>query len=390
MKAGAKRGRELVAATGDLVLFTSSAEAASEAGGAPREIEIIREGQIADDPARTIVITRQHLDEMAANKRVLDTDPVVDREHESRIPFNTASARGWVKSLRVGPSTKDPSKMSLFGTVEWTAEGTEDVVGKRFRYISGGVLWNARHPEKGTSIGTVLNHVALTRDPRVKGMSPLTANTLAVDDAREETHMEQTLKDKLVVLFGGASDEAALLAAVQQHGPKITAAIGGKAHGFLGAQALAALGLGAESTFSDVEAKITALASRAGAADQLGARVAELEQKEVEREVQIAIDTFRVEPAEKEELLALAKAQPALFRSLLAKRSPRKPSERITTADKARGSNRAEAQTKKVEEYMTAHKGDNDGDGVTWAQALTACAKADPELFSTLAVGEEE
>lgn len=361
-----------------LALFSAGV---ADGKAAPAEIEIIREGQIADGP-KPIPITSEHIREMVANFSALVDEPPVDREHESALAFNEAGARGWVKSLRAAPSSKTPKKLSLYGAIDWTAEGTDDVVGKRYRYVSGGVVWQRKDPETGKSLGAALDHVALVKNARVKGMAPL---TLSAGAAGEENPMNEELRSKLVLLFGAAkdADEVVLLSHVQKYEKEIVAIASGKGAPllFLGAEPLARLGLDGAATFVEVKGKINELAGKAGELVTLGARVVELETKQLEAEVDQVIAEFKAAPAERAELLELARSNVKLFRALISKREPMSPGRAglRTPKDKARGdvaTEKAKAQKKAIADFMASNK------DATYTVALMECSKADPVLFA--------
>jgi phage I-like protein len=146
---------------------------------------------------------------------------LVDRDHFSTDPTQSSAAAGWITSLanRTG---------ELWGQIRWTADGERDIKGGMFRMLSP--LWrvsdcadlgnNRLRPMR-------LESVALTNEPLLKGMVPL-SNRDQNNNAQGEVKMDyRTEIVKLLSLPADATDEqiAPALANAAIAGPAIKARV---------------------------------------------------------------------------------------------------------------------------------------------------------------------
>ena len=190
------------------------------------------------------------------------------------------------------------------------------------------------------------------------------------------------LEKRLIELFGAPSDAdaEALLALLRDKEPLLKMGLTYKTPAaLLSAPALSALKLGTAATAEEVSAKIVMLGESQGASGELQRRIAQLEEQGLVREVDTAIDTFSIAPAEREGLLKLAKSDVTLFRDIVSKREKRPPGGlRIVTPPAPSGRQVVEKQDVAIKAYLAepAHKDE------TYAQAIAALLKSQPALFS--------
>lgn len=318
-------------------------DAGEHVPGRPVEVEVILAG---DYKLRNLLVTEKVMKEMILNHERSGVDPAVDREHESWSPmaFEPSPAMGWVKSLAVGPSVKDPNRLALKATVEWTDIGANAVRSKHYRYISAGIDFGARDRQTGKPIGVMLDHVALVKHPFVQHMQPLSLSAAA------PLPQEKPMKPVLLALgLKEDADEAAALSALE--------ALTKKA--------------------ADKDAEIAALKSSQAT---IQASLAKLQEdakaeklKNLESKLDAKISAFAIDPAEKAELMKLAAVDAAMFESLIALRQPRDPSGPKLV--RASGADRKALRESAIADHMKLN-------GSSYVDAFTALATEKPELFT--------
>jgi hypothetical protein len=319
---------------------------AETADGLPTTIQIAREGQWLLHSEGPFKLTVQTFEEVIANHQRYGVDPFFDREHESLFYAAPVESRGWARELFVRPDPADASRAALFARVEWTDIGALEVGRKYFRYVSMGIDLTAKDTETGAPIGARLIQIALCKNPFIKGMQPLSLT----DESQGEEERTMALK--------------------------------------LGAETLKALALKDGAPEEALEPAILALAQKAARADQLDgelralkAELAQAAEREIEREVDAAVEAGKVTPAERPQYLRLAQRDRELFRELVAKRETQRPTpvaqppkERTLHDDTGRQSE----QSRLIAEYRKQHE------GVSFSDALVACAERHPALFREL------
>ncbi len=135
---------------------------------------------------------------------------LVDFDHFSHSSERTSAAAGWIMALR---AESEPAKApGLWAQIRWSDLGETAVRGGRYRLVSP--VWNRSDcevvdGEENKVRPLRLSRVALTNDPNLKGLVPLTNRT----EAKEET---MDYKSKLLELLGlkaEATDEQIVTAA---------------------------------------------------------------------------------------------------------------------------------------------------------------------------------
>jgi phage I-like protein len=96
---------------------------------------------------------------------------LVDFDHFSQDPQHPTAAAGWITKLEARPS-------GLWAQIRFSDLGQEAIIGGRYRSLSP--VWQASDCQKidsadGKTLRPMrLDRVALTNDPNIKGMAPLT------------------------------------------------------------------------------------------------------------------------------------------------------------------------------------------------------------------------
>lgn len=164
---------------------------------------------------RNFELTAKTFEQMAKNHADAGVDPAVDREHESWFSMAGNPALGWVKALDIKPASVDKRRSALVATVQFNNLGQEAVKQGHFRYVSMGMDKAGKHRMSGDSIGAVLDHLALVKNPFIQGMRPLSlALSSKLGRLVEEEPMEalaQKLRDALG-LSADASEEQIIVA----------------------------------------------------------------------------------------------------------------------------------------------------------------------------------
>lgn len=137
----------------------------------------MEEKRVLAEPTRLAKI----VENWRANVRGVDV--AIDQVHDP-----DRGAAGWVRDLKIAPSTTQPGKQALFARVEWTPLGKELVGGGIFRYMSA-EFGPHKDAETGTEYSDVLYAATLTNRPFVKGLAPVTLDSEWVEILREGDFM---------------------------------------------------------------------------------------------------------------------------------------------------------------------------------------------------------
>lgn len=128
-------------------------------------------------------------------KRVRGVDVPIDLEHDP-----TTGAAGWIRELKIAPSSADPAKKALWARVEWTPLGQELVGSGQYRYVSA-EFGRYQDPETGQTYEDVLYAVTLTNRPFVKGLKPLDLGEEWIEVLREGDYMHDLYGDFSIRAF---------------------------------------------------------------------------------------------------------------------------------------------------------------------------------------------
>lgn len=312
--------------TGDFIIFINSATPLNSA--VPTEIQVIPYGQYDTPkyPGMPYLCDEQSFDAVMNEFAAQKNDMVIDYEHQTMAePPVEAPASGWIKQLI------NKGKDGIWAVVEWTKRAQEMIANKEYRYISPVFL---RRKTDGRIVK--LLNVALTNQPNIDGMVPLT-NKQFTD---RQSHKEESKMKKLLALLGlaeTATEDEAVVAI-----NKLIDA--GKAHETVvsvNKAAIEALGLKPEATASEITGTIMAMKQAHGQHGDLAGKVAELQHKLVARDAQDAVDlavnSGKITPAMKDWALDLAKKDLAGFQVFVSKAPFVVRTDKIVPADQGGG-----------------------------------------------------
>jgi phage I-like protein len=140
---------------------------------------------------------------------------LVDFDHFSNDPKAPSEAAGWIDDVQNRVDQEDPKDNGLWAKIEWSDTGKGAVEGKRYRLVSP--VWNRKDCEElgGDRIRPLrLDRIALTNDPNLKGMNPLTnrdepkETTVKTDDETDSTSTRQAAQVPKFLLNYGTSEGA--------------------------------------------------------------------------------------------------------------------------------------------------------------------------------------
>lgn len=105
----------------------------------------------------------------------------IDYEHaseapatEGTVPVNGAPAQGWIHKL------DNRGDAGLWGLVEWLPQAKAQITAGQYRYISPAIRFGGKDRVTGVEQGAKLTSAALTNQPFLKGMQPITAKDVAL------------------------------------------------------------------------------------------------------------------------------------------------------------------------------------------------------------------
>lgn len=248
-------------------------------------------------PAGTQVIDGAALQRIAAAAKRRGQDIPVDFDHA------TAANAGAALAGHIAPSTLAATPEGLRGVIVFNGRGTDALRTGAYRHLSPALLYNPRLSTGGDLHVERLVAVALTNQPNLSSMEPLTPNPNLQED-----FLMQELLDKLKTALGlppGSGDAAALQAALEK------------------LEELAEPDDGAEEEAAEQE---PGEAPEGGApVDELAALKAELallKAKQQADEVNAAIADGKILPAQRDWAAAYAGQDPEGFRRFLANSRP--------------------------------------------------------------------
>lgn len=159
--------------------------------------------QVIDDTACDAMVSNFSQDTATPNFPGL----LVDFDHFSHSSDKTSAAAGWITALRSESEISNlkseiPKAPGLWAQIRWSDLGEAAVRGGRYRLVSP--VWNRNdcevvNGEENKVRPLRLSRVALTNDPNLKGLVPLTNRT----EAKEQT---MDYKSKLLELLGLKSE----------------------------------------------------------------------------------------------------------------------------------------------------------------------------------------
>lgn len=234
-----------------------------------------RAAWLLDDPAGVAAAS------LAAGRPLpIDYDHATDRAAPNGHP---APAAGWITTIEARPD-------GLWGRVEWTPEGARAVAHRHYRFLSPVFRHGKNKPRRISKI----ERAALTNNPAIPTLSAL------ADASSPETHPMDELSLKLRQILGLAdnADEKAICTAVETLKTKATE----------DAQALAS----AQTASQTLENQVTALA----------ARVQAMEEDRIARKIADQLKARKFPPAQRDDMVALCRADEALFDRLMATATP--------------------------------------------------------------------
>ena len=250
-------------------------------------------------PAGTQVIDGDALQRIAAAAKRRGQDIPVDFEHA------TAADAGAALAGHIAPSTLVVTPAGLHGVIVFNGRGADALRAGAYRHLSPALLYNPRLSTGGDLHMERLVAVALTNQPNLSTMEPLTPNP----NLQEE--LMQELLDKLKAALGlppGGDDAAALRAALEKL-EELSEPDGG------------AVEEAAEQEPGD--------APEGGAVDPAGneltalkAELAQLKAKQLAGEIHDAIANGKILPAQRDWAAAYAGQDPEGFRRFLANSRP--------------------------------------------------------------------
>ena len=150
---------------------------------APEKIQVIRTGTFHHEKYGKFEITKDHLLSFKKNfdARVRGIDIALDYGHNSE-----GEAAAWFKDLELSDDGTE-----LWAVPDWTPDGAQAVVGKKYRYVSADFNFDYQDNESLKKHGPTLLGAGLTNRPVVKGQAP-------VIELTEGKGTEVDPKDKLI------------------------------------------------------------------------------------------------------------------------------------------------------------------------------------------------
>ena len=163
--------------------------------GDVKKIQVLREGSYTDKRYGTIKITKQILLSMVENfkKRIKNNEPSLDFNHEAGD-----RAAGWLKNLFT--QINSDGKMELWADTEITGAGAYELSQKNFKYTSADFTLNYVDNETLKEHGPLLEGLALTNRPVIKGMQAIMLSEQTGDNRmtlEEALALIETLKAEI-------------------------------------------------------------------------------------------------------------------------------------------------------------------------------------------------
>ena len=291
-------------------------------------------------------------DQLIASFTSAGNEIVVDYEHAAELsgPGQKAVAAGWISGF-----TKKAD--GLWARVkEWTEDARRHIEAREYKYISPAWSFKSMDPRTSEITGAELLSVALVNKPHFVGMEPLFASTKfhQVEKEKEEDGMDPKLLAKALGLPEDSDEETILAAASdlkkkESKKDEPSKAVASK-------EVLEMLGLKEGATVEDFKVALALHGKKGekkdgeeGGDSAVLAKLGKMEErldgvekahkdstvalakKECEELIDGAIKAGKVFPYEREELVALAGAEPKHVTTLIEKRPVMVPiKDRIT------------------------------------------------------------
>lgn len=262
-------------------------------GNVPPEIQVIPAGY-HDTPKGPFNLDAEGAQAVIAAFEAQSNDMVVDYEHQTLAdPPVEAPAAGWIKRL----INKGPD--GIWAAIEWTERAKQYVANKEYRYVSP-VFLKRRADNKVIR----LINVALTNQPNIDGMVPITNKLDSFTANNKEADMKGLLK--LLGLAEDAKEDAAIAAVNKLLEAKATAQANKEKTAIVIANkgVLDALGLAATAGESEVIATINAMKQSHTKIDDLVTELSTLKTSITEKNaagaVEAAINAGKITPAQKD------------------------------------------------------------------------------------------
>lgn len=145
----------------------------------------------------------------------------------ARVAKDGAPAQGWVLDLEVRDGAKGPE---LWALAKWLEPARTYIREGRYKWLSVAVWPNARDAKSGAEIGWYMSSIALTNDPFIQGMQPITAGYMHDPYSRPSTgeEIQQCLVDILDLPWSATGADVAaeldkLESAVRGRSPEMSA-----------------------------------------------------------------------------------------------------------------------------------------------------------------------
>lgn len=133
--------------------------------------QLAKVGEFAGHPAGEFTITPEDLKAVVECFEAQTNPIVVDREHASTLEGMEAPAAGWIQRLEIRPSDDGDQ---LWGVVEWTERGAEQVRSGEYRFTSPVLIFDAPMRDSGEEWPCRMHSAALTNCPFLDGMAAVT------------------------------------------------------------------------------------------------------------------------------------------------------------------------------------------------------------------------
>lgn len=292
--------------------------------GAPKEIKILPLGFVHSQKG-DFLVDDESVDLIRKRFKERKVDMVIDYEHQT-LKDVQAPAGGWIKDIYKGED-------AIIAKVEWTPHAEEYLKNKEYRYLSP-VLMVRNEDRKAAEIRSV----ALTNTPAIDGMFAIvnSADIGINDNQREETKMNLKEIAAMLGLADTATEEEVkkalgevqeILKKQRQTDEKKEAAAQGaekqgddKVEMVANSTVLSLLGLKTDAKTEDVVTSIMSLkAGDAGIVAEVRELKKELEEKNADEFVKLALKEGKISAAQKEWAKTYALSDKEGFKQFLDK-----------------------------------------------------------------------
>lgn len=291
-------------------------------------IDIAGPGEWKGHPEGPFTLDRAAFESCIAAFEAQANPIVVDYDHASmRVnPDGGAPAAGWVQKLEIRGDR-------LFGLVEWTPRAAAGIRNGEHRFCSGVFDFAPVDRVTGESNTVcVMDSVALTNRPFIDGQQPIAlTRTVQLEiphmaDAPQTEDAGAMLAARLMEATG--LDVAALLAALDANLPAVTAALKGEVKSETEVETPMAAPPAAPAAVAPAAETAALSAQVAALTAQVNAQAAELKplreaaakaaDEALVGEVDAAVKAGKFHPSTRDEMVKLARGNPAGIRALMA------------------------------------------------------------------------